>query len=436
MSDDKDMALDDVGSSITAVRGREPSARGQGPQVRRKTQSEPGAGTGRSAGCAALCPGGGAGCAALAVPPQEGQLTRRQKDQVRDRARLERRLASRGEPVLTKPEYMLRDLMTAILKRDPGDFSATDAARVIYLAGAHASGTICGTGTYTAEEHRALQIDEWKDEDGNEKVTVTATWMQQVACVLDKAEYERIGVEGLAERMAIRLKGLQRETDEGDMKKQITEMVMKEGRARKRGHLADRTEPMELTAAHLVRLPPVKTEIDEDALADQRATEGVAEANWANAVGREEENEEADWESAVDEVMPPAGTAETSGQRQGSPDSTSSSMAVSQRQVRRPTPQVTSTPQVTPMEVDSTPPEPAPKEKARPLAGRVRLAAAPQILEEERVACARTEKEAEEEVREEKAKAKRQVSDGVGSTAPAAGCAAAGVGGGAGCAAP
>ncbi|MCP4242793.1 MAG: hypothetical protein GY772_19740, partial [bacterium] len=127
MSDDKDMALDDVGSSITAVRGREPSVRGKGSQVQRMTQSEPGAGTGRGAGCAALRPGGGAGCAALTVPPQEGQMTRRQKDQVRDRARLERRLASRGEPVLTKPAYMLRDLMTAFPKRDPGDFSAPDA---------------------------------------------------------------------------------------------------------------------------------------------------------------------------------------------------------------------------------------------------------------------------------------------------------------------
>ncbi|MCP4242464.1 MAG: hypothetical protein GY772_18060, partial [bacterium] len=264
---------------------------------------------------------------------------------------------------------------------------------------------------------------------------MTATWMQQVACVLDKDEYERIGVDGLAERMAIRLKTLQRETDEGDMKKQITEMVMKESRARKRGHLAERTEPMALTAEHLVRLPPVKTEVEEDALAEQRASEGVAEATWARAVGacaagREEDNEEADWESAVDEAMPAAGAAETSAQRQASPESTSSSVAVSQRQVRR------STPQVTPMEVDSTPPEPAPKEKARPLAGRVRLVAAPEVLEEERVACARTVKEAEEEVREEKAKAKRQASEGVGSTAPAAGCAAAGVGGGAGCAAP
>ncbi|MCP4243891.1 MAG: hypothetical protein GY772_25340, partial [bacterium] len=400
MSDDKDMALDDVGSSITAVRGREPRVR--------VTQSEPGAGTGRGAGCAAPRPGGETGRAVSTVLPREGQMTRRQKEQVRDRARLERRLASRGEPVLAKPEYMLRDLMTAILKRDPGDFSASDAMRVVYLAGAHASGTICGTGTYTAEEHRALQIDEWKDDAGNEKVTVTATWMQQVTCVMDKDEYERIGVDGLAEKMAIRLKTLQRETDEGDMKKQITEMVMKESRARKRGHLADRAEPMTLTPEHLVRLPPVKTEVEEDALAELRAREAVAEATWtrvvgACAAGREED--EADWESAVDEPMPAAGSAETSAQRQGSPESTSSSVAVSQRQVRRAAPQVTPVevaPQVTPMEVDSTPepvaaPEPAPKEKARPLAGRVRLIAAPETVEEERAACARTKNEAEEE---------------------------------------
>ncbi|MCP4239080.1 MAG: hypothetical protein GY772_00795, partial [bacterium] len=241
-----------------------------------------------------------------------------------------------------------------------------------YLAGTHASGTVCATGTYTAEEHRALQISEWTDERGKEKVTVTATWVQQIVCTLDKEEFETVGVKDLAEKMARRVKTVQSESSESDVTQQITDMIVRETRARRRGHLETRAEPLQLGVQHLVELPPVKTEVDQQAVRErdwehvqarrawqaelERGAEEVAAeprrerarresgsevgSGWASAVGEEPEP------SIVfppDEVMVPSN--QTPDYNRSSPESTSdaSSTVVTQRQVRRPVP----------MEVDS-----------------------------------------------------------------------------------
>ncbi|MCP4241606.1 MAG: hypothetical protein GY772_13680 [bacterium] len=120
-------------------------------------------------------------------------------------------MTGRGEGFASREEYRMRDLLTAILGRDPGNFTAEDAREVVLLAGSHASGTVCATGTYTAEEHRALQISEWTDDEtGVEMVTVTSTFIQRVSCELAKEEFEKVGAEGLAAKMAIRGKSCRR----------------------------------------------------------------------------------------------------------------------------------------------------------------------------------------------------------------------------------
>ncbi|MCP4241924.1 MAG: hypothetical protein GY772_15315, partial [bacterium] len=229
-------------SSVTVAQRRQP---------KRVAQSEPGGtGPGRSDGGASRRPGARDGGASLAAPSltSEGGGQRAKRQEARSKARLQKRLVDRGEGYVSESQYQMRDLLAAILGEDPGQFTLDDAKRVVYLAGSHASGTVCATGTYTAEEHRALQIKEWKDERGQEKVTVTATWVQQVACTLDKEEFETVGVKDLAEKMARRVKMLQTETSESDVAQHITDMVVRETRARRRGHLEPRAEALKLSS--------------------------------------------------------------------------------------------------------------------------------------------------------------------------------------------
>ncbi|MCP4242247.1 MAG: hypothetical protein GY772_16960, partial [bacterium] len=178
-------------------------------------------------------------------------------------------MTGRGEGFASREEYRMRDLLTAILGKDPGNFSVEDAREVVLLAGSHASGTVCATGTYTAEEHRALQISEWTDDAGVEMVTVTSTFIQRVSCNLAKEEFEKVGAEGLAAKMAIRVECLQAESSEAEVRSSITDMMVRESRARARGMLEPPGPQMTLNRSHLVNLPPAKTEVDETERAER-----------------------------------------------------------------------------------------------------------------------------------------------------------------------
>ncbi len=158
--DDRCAPAEDPGSSVSVAQSRK--ARLSCPAA-----SDPGARIGgHRTGSAVLCPGPGAGGAASG-PVTKGVRRRSDKDQARDALRLASRIEKRGDKYEDQGRYRLRDWITAVLGIDLGKFAVEDARCVAVLAGSHASGTVCATGRYTLEEHRALSFREWRDDERN-----------------------------------------------------------------------------------------------------------------------------------------------------------------------------------------------------------------------------------------------------------------------------